>query len=333
MVSSSVCRRAPAPRPRSLPACSAPLAASAHRVHHPADRRSAAATSPRSTDSPTPRWIRRSSTSSSTSACRLRSRRRRTIRRRAPGPAGRPRTCSRRRGIAPLRPCLGGSRRRRAVWRRARSVGCRRWRKHGFGSRRCGDDAGAITYFNPSNPGAAPDYTAWKIWKEGCAAAVWKGCWASDDTPTSNAPTQIDVWTGAEWTGNNGGTNTNTTCTPWRSALSAIGYDTEWYTHCREPRSACSRMGGAATASRCRRAKESSPVAFALGGAATASASGPASRTISRTAWITERLSAADISSPMPRRRPAFTQLVNATTTGSPGPRHSMSTASDGLGW
>lgn len=103
----------------------------------------------------------------------------------------------------------------------------------GFGSRRCGDDDGAITYFNPSSgsgdPGAAPDYSAWKIWKERCAAAVWKGCWASDETPTSNEPTQIDVWTGAEWTGNNGGTNTNTTCTPWRSALSAIGY-TEWYT-------------------------------------------------------------------------------------------------------
>ena len=111
----------------------------------------------------------------------------------------------------------------------------------GFGSRRCGDDDGAITYFNPSNPGAAPDYSAWKDWKEGCAAAVWKGCWASDDTPTSNAPTQIDVWTGAEWTGNNGGTNTNTTCTPWRSALSAIGYDTEWYTQMDEWRDALPR--------------------------------------------------------------------------------------------
>ena len=113
--------------------------------------------------------------------------------------------------------------------------------EQGFGSRRCGDDDGAITYFNPSNSGAAPDYTAWKIWKEGCAAAVWKGCWASDDTPTSNEPTQIDVWTGAEWTGNNGGTNTNTTCTPWRSALSAIGYDTEWYTQMDEWRDALPR--------------------------------------------------------------------------------------------
>ena len=113
--------------------------------------------------------------------------------------------------------------------------------EQGFGSRRCGDDAGAITYFNPSNPGAAPDYTAWKDWKEGCAAAVWKGCWASDDTPTSNEPTQIDVWTGAEWTGNNGGTNTNTTCTPWRSALSAIGYETEFYTQMDEWRDALPR--------------------------------------------------------------------------------------------
>ena len=112
--------------------------------------------------------------------------------------------------------------------------------EQGFGSRRCGDDAGAITYFNPSNPGAAPDYTTWKIWKEGCAAAVWKGCWSSDDTPTSNAPTQIDVWTGAEWTGNNGGTNTNTTCTPWRSALSAIGYD-KWYTQLDEWRDSLPR--------------------------------------------------------------------------------------------
>ena len=282
-------------RPRPPPALASrplrPSRASAHRVHHPAVRRSAAATSPRSTDSPTPRWIRRSSTSSSTSACRLRSRRRRTIRRRAPGPAGRPRTCSRRRGIAPLRPCLGGSRRLRAVWRRARSVGCRRWRR----SKASGAGAAATTparsptsthQIRERPPTTPRGRSGRRAARRRCGRGVGLRTIRRRRTrrprsmcgrvPSGRVTTAAPTPTPRARRG--GPPSRRLAMRP-----SGIPSWTSGGTRCREPRSACIRMGGAATAS----------------------ASGPASRTSAHRTTVLRTTHAVQ------------SQLVNATTTGS----------------